>query len=152
MNQHDDTYWMRIALEEAKRAASSGEVPIGSVLVESGTLLAQAHNTREATHAITGHAEIQVLELAGRKLKTWRFPNATLYVTVEPCLMCVGAIIQAQIKRVVFGVKEPKTGSLVSNLNLHKIPNTPYLEVSEGILKEESEQLMKTFFGGKREQ
>jgi tRNA(adenine34) deaminase len=151
MSDHNDTYWMNLALEEARKATSLGEVPVGAVLIHHNTLLAQAHNNRETTQHISGHAEIQVLEKASEVIQSWRLPETTLYVTVEPCLMCVGAILQARVQRVVFGVRESKSGSLVSNLHFHKIPNTPKLEVVEGILSSECQKLMKTFFGVQRE-
>ena len=151
MTEHNDTHWMNLALEEARKAASLGEVPVGAVLVHHNTLLAQAHNTRETTHHISGHAEIQVLEKASEGTQSWRLPETTLYITLEPCLMCVGAILQARVQRVVFGVREPKTGSLVSNLQLIKIPNTPKIEITEGILSSECQSLIKSFFGVQRE-
>lgn len=151
MTEHNDAHWMNLALEEARKAASLGEVPVGAVLVRHNTLLAQAHNTRETTQQILGHAEIQVLEKASERIQSWRLPETTLYVTVEPCLMCVGAILQARVRRVVFGVREPKSGSLVSNLQLLKIPNTPKVEITEGILSSECRSLMKSFFGVQRE-
>lgn len=151
MIEDNDAHWMNLALEEARKAASLGEVPVGAVLVHHNTLLAQAHNTRETTQQISGHAEIKVLEKAGEGIQSWRLPETTLYVTVEPCLMCVGAILQARVRRVVFGVREPKSGSLVSNLQLLKIPNTPKVEITEGILSSECRSLMKSFFGVQRE-
>jgi len=151
MIEQQDVHWMRIALKEAAIAASLGEVPVGAVLVQNNQLLSQAHNTRESDHKVSSHAEIKAIDLASQSHKSWRFPEATLYVTVEPCLMCTGAILQSQIKRIVFGTREPKTGAMVSILHVEKIPNLPRVAIQEGVLQHECEQLMTSFFGGKRE-
>jgi tRNA(adenine34) deaminase len=151
MNENQDVYWMSLALEEAKIAASLGEVPVGAVLVQDNQVLSKAYNVREMDNKISGHAEIQVLELAGQQSKTWRFPQATLYVTVEPCLMCLGAILQAHVQRIVFGTRESKTGAVVSTLQLNKIPNARKITVVEGVLETQISNLMKSFFGEKRE-
>ncbi len=106
----DDNYWMGIALREAKKAADRGEVPIGAVLVRDDALLGRGFNFREARHDPTAHAEIIAIRRAARKEAGWRLTDATLYVTLEPCLMCMGAMLLARIDRVVFGCHDPKGG------------------------------------------
>lgn len=143
--------WMQIALQEAVFAAEKNEVPVGAVLVSAGKLVAKAGNSPIADNDPTAHAEINVLRLAGKKLNNYRLPNTTLYVTLEPCIMCVGAILHARIDRVVFGATDPKTGALVSkyqigndNLGNHS------MQVTGGILAEECGRLLREFFQRRR--
>ena len=146
-----DIEWMQIALEEATFAARKNEVPVGAVLVSADKMIAKAGNNPISTNDPTGHAEINALRLAGKELNNYRLPNTTLYVTLEPCIMCVGAILHARLTRVVFGATDPKTGALVSkyqigndNLGNHS------LQVTGGILAEECARLLRGFFQRRR--
>jgi tRNA(adenine34) deaminase len=143
---------MRMALEEAARAPAVGEVPIAALVVHEGRVLAQTHNYRESWQDPTAHAEVIAIRAAAAALGTWRLTGATLYVTVEPCAMCIGAIILARIDRVVFGAKDPKAGACGS---LFTIPAEPKLNhqvlVTGGILEQESQDLLQRFFKQLRE-
>ncbi len=151
-----DEHWMRIALAEAGRGADLGEVPVGAVLVGQDDQgqdieLARAHNAPLTTHDPTGHAEIRVLRRAGEKLANYRLPDTCLYVTIEPCAMCVGAIVHARVERVVFGAREPKAGALISREQLadkHWLNHQP--EIVEGVLAEEASALISRFFRQRR--
>ena len=114
----EDDVWMARALALADKAQQLGEVPVGAVLVQNGVLIAQAYNTPIGSHDATAHAEIDAIRQACKTQKNYRLPNTTLYVTLEPCTMCVGAIIHARVSRVVFGAREPKSGAVISQNNL----------------------------------
>ncbi|MFV1873741.1 MAG: tRNA adenosine(34) deaminase TadA [Oleiphilus sp.] len=148
-----DEDWMRLALDYAESAAEQNEVPVGAVLVRNGELLAAAGNRPIADCDPTGHAEIRAIRFAAKKEENYRLPGSTLYVTLEPCTMCVGALIHARISRVVFAAREPKAGAIVSRNRLleHDAMNTS-VNYSEGILSEESSQLLSGFFERRREQ
>jgi tRNA(adenine34) deaminase len=138
---------MRVALEEAARAPAIGEVPIAAVVVREGTILAQAHNYRELWQDPTAHAEVIAIRAAATALGTWRLTETTLYVTVEPCAMCLGAIILARIPRVVFGAKDPKAGACGSVFDFTNEPKLNHrVEVRGGILEQESQALIQHFF------
>lgn len=111
----DDRYWMSHAITLAKRAAALGEVPVGAVIIKDNNKVSEAWNQPISGHDATAHAEVQAIRLAGEKLQNYRIPNTTLYITIEPCAMCLGAIVHARISRVVFGAPEPKAGMLLSN-------------------------------------
>jgi tRNA(adenine34) deaminase len=147
-----DLIFMRMALEEAARAPAVGEVPIAALVVREGCVLAQTHNYRESWQDPTAHAEVIVIRAAAAALGTWRLTGSTLYVTVEPCAMCIGAIILARIDRIVFGAKDPKAGACGSLFN---IPTEPKLNhqvlVTGGILEQESQYLLQSFFKQLRE-
>tara|TARA_B100000787_G_scaffold152975_1_gene126945 strand:+ start:551 stop:1000 length:450 start_codon:yes stop_codon:yes gene_type:complete len=143
----DDKKWMYLALEQAKKAEEMGEVPVGAILVKDGLLFAKAHNQPISTNDPTAHAEIQLLRVAGEKLKNYRLTGTSLYVTLEPCAMCLGAIMHARIERIVFGAHDPKTGVCGSSENLieancfnHKI------DMVSGVLELESRKILKNFF------
>ena len=142
---------MAMAVEEARRAMENGEVPVGAVMVYGGEVIARAHNRREGFQDPTAHAEMLVLREAARKLGRWRLTGATLYVTLEPCAMCAGALVLARIKRICFGATDPKTGACGSVLNIvgHE-PLNHHPEVQGGILEEECGQLVSGFFRQKR--
>jgi tRNA(adenine34) deaminase len=143
---------MRIALEEAARAPVIGEVPIAAVVVRGDQILAQAHNYRELWQDPTAHAEIIAIRAAATILGTWRLTDTTLYVTVEPCSMCIGAIILARVSRVVFGAYDPKAGACGSVFNLPSEPRLNHqVAVTGGVLEQESQALMKRFFKQLRE-
>ena len=138
---------MRVALEEAARAPAIGEVPIAAVVVREGKILAQAHNYRELWQDPTAHAEVIAIRAAATALGTWRLTETTLYVTVEPCAMCLGAIILARIPRVVFGAKDPKAGACGSVFDFTDEPKLNHrVEVRGGILDQESQALIQHFF------
>ena len=142
---------MRIAVEEAHQALVEDEVPIGAVLVSEGTVLARAHNMPVALNDPTAHAEILALREASLRKNNYRLPNTILYVTVEPCLMCVGALIQARVAMVVFGAFDPKAGACGS---LHDIPSTTgimhKIRVVSGVLEKECREILQAFFKAKR--
>ncbi len=147
--QHE--HHMRQALELALLAAKRGEVPIGAVLVREQEVIGSGHNSPITKHDPTAHAEIQALRQAARNAANYRLPNTTLYVTVEPCTMCVGALIHARVNLLVFGTREPRAGAVVSQ---HQLPDHPsfnhHLEFTEGILEAECAKLMQEFFQSRR--
>jgi len=143
----EDLTFMRMALEEAARAPAVGEVPIAAVVVRGDQILAQAHNYRELWQDPTAHAEIIAIRAAATTLGTWRLTDTTLYVTVEPCSMCIGAIILARIPRVVFGAWDPKAGACGSVFDLTNEPRLNHrIEVLGGLLEQESQTLIQQFF------
>lgn len=146
-----DESWMKIALNEAAQAEKKGEVPVGGILVKNNKIIAKAHNQTISNSDATAHAEILLIRLAGKIEKNYRLIDSTLYVTLEPCIMCLGAIIHARIGRIVFGAYDPKIGACVSNLDLinKNIFNHKVL-ISDGILEQKSRQLLQTFFKSKR--
>ena len=148
---NEDEKWMSLALEQARKAEEEGEVPVGAILVKDGLLIAKAHNQPISTNDPTAHAEIQLIRAAGKKLKNYRLTGTSLYVTLEPCAMCLGAIMHARVERIVFGAYDPKTGVCGSSENLmdakcfnHKI------NLVSGVLENESKQLLKNFFNSRR--
>jgi tRNA(adenine34) deaminase len=147
-----DEKWMRLALEQARIGAIDGEVPVGAVLTEGGRMLAAAGNHPIGLKDPTAHAEILVLREAARNMDNYRLPGTTLYVTLEPCVMCMGAIIQARIERLVFGAADPKTGAVHSLYRLGSDGLLNHrLEIVAGILAGESSLLLKEFFRARRE-
>ncbi|CAG9623549.1 tRNA adenosine(34) deaminase TadA [Sutcliffiella rhizosphaerae] len=142
-----DEYFMQLAIEEAKKAEDLNEVPIGAVLTVDGEVVASGYNLRETTQRSITHAEILVLDQACEVLKTWRLEDATLYVTLEPCPMCAGAIIQSRVKRVVFGAKDPKAGCAGSLMNLLQDNRFNHqTEITSGVLEEECGEMLSSFF------
>ena len=138
---------MRMALEEAARAAVVGEVPIAALVVQDSRVLSKAHNYRELWQDPTAHAEIIAIRTAATALSTWRLTDTTLYVTVEPCSMCIGAIILARVSRVVFGAWDPKAGACGSVFDLTKEPRLNHrVEIVGGLLEAESQTLLQQFF------
>jgi tRNA(adenine34) deaminase len=142
-----DVRWMWEAITEAKAAEAAGEVPIGCVLVRDGELLARGHNLRERAQDPTAHAEIVALKAAAARLATWRLSGVTAYVTLEPCPMCAGALVNARVDRVVFGAPDPKAGATTT---LYTIGSDPRLnhrfELSGGVLAEDCGALLSQFF------
>ncbi|HEY8414166.1 MAG TPA: tRNA adenosine(34) deaminase TadA [Thermaerobacter sp.] len=142
-----DLFFMAEALAEARRALAIGEVPIGAVAVRDGRIIARAHNLRETAHDPTAHAEILVLREAGRLLGDWRLEGVTLYVTLEPCPMCAGAIVLARIPRLVYGADDPKAGAAGTLMNLVEHDRLNHrVEVRRGVLAEASGELLREFF------
>lgn len=144
--ENNSQFFMQRAIELARQAASAGEVPVGCVIVQDGIILAEGRNKRESSQMATGHAELLAIESASRKIKSWRLCDADLYVTLEPCLMCSGAIQQARIKRLFFGAYDPKSGMAGSVSNVFELPSNHKVEVTGGILQEECAQLLRNFF------
>lgn len=146
-----DIFWMQRALELAKQAAAEGEVPVGAVLVRDNDVIGEGWNRPIASHDPTGHAEINAMRSAAEKVGNYRLVDSTLYVTLEPCVMCAGAIIHARIKRVVYGAIEPKTGAVVSVFDvLTDGRHNHQPEIKGGVLADEAASLMQTFFRARR--
>lgn len=139
--------FMNIAIEQAKKAAELGEVPVGAVIVKDGEVIARGHNTKELHNCATYHAEVNAIIMASKALGAWRLTGCTMYVTLEPCTMCAGAIQQARLDRVVYGTDDPKNGAYGSVLNLSKTEGfNHYPEVDSGICREECSRLLSNFF------
>lgn len=146
-----DIHWMRRALELATLAAREGEVPVGAVIVKDGELVAEGRNRPIAGHDPTAHAEIQALRAAGKALNNYRLGGTTLYVTLEPCPMCAGAIVHARVARVVFAATDPRTGAAGSVYNILQSNELNHrCEVEGGVLAEESATLLRDFFRSRR--
>ncbi len=142
---------MELALEEARKAPEHDDVPVGAVAVANGAVLARAHNERELRSDPTAHAEILVLRQASRKLGRWRLNDVTLYVSVEPCPMCAGALVAARIHRLVYGAADDKAGAALSLYNLVQDPRLNHeCQVTAGVMAEECGELLQAFFQGKR--
>ena len=143
----DDEKFMRRALELARLAASLGEVPVGAVIVKNGKIIAEGYNRREADKNATAHAELIAIDKACRALGGWRLFDCELYVTLEPCPMCAGAIVNSRIKRVVCAAKDPRAGAFGSllNLNFYPLNHKPVIEF--GLFGDESAELLRSFFG-----
>ena len=149
----DHEGFMREALAQARLGAASGEVPVGAVLVVEGAVVARAFNQPISRTDPTAHAEILVLREAAHAVANYRLVDATLYVTIEPCLMCVGALVHARVREVVFGAPEPKAGALVSAVRALEIPSLNHrFAVTAGVLADECRDLMQTFFRDRRRQ
>jgi len=146
---HED--FMREALAEAEAAFARGEVPIGAVIVAGGKVLARGHNCPISTVDPTAHAEVVVMRQAAAALGNYRLTGSTLYVTVEPCLMCVGALVHARVGTVVFGAPEPKSGALTSTVRAAELPGLNHrVEIVGGVLEQECGDLMRRFFRERR--
>ena len=148
---NEDKKWMEIAINEANLAKDMGEIPVGAVIIQNGKLISQAHNEPISKNDPSAHAEINALRIAGQKLQNYRITNSTLYVTLEPCAMCFGAIMHARINRIVYGAYDPKTGVCGSYIDLsnayffnHKI------HIKGGVLENICSKLLKDFFKIKR--
>ncbi|MDU2064488.1 MAG: tRNA adenosine(34) deaminase TadA [Sporomusaceae bacterium] len=149
--ENKDVLYMNLALDQAKLAGDIGEVPIGAVLVLNDEVVATAHNRRETWHDATAHAEVIVIREACQKLGRWRLTGATLYVTIEPCPMCAGAIVMSRIDRVVYGSSDYKAGAVESLFNIVQHPGLNHqVDVTAGILADECSSLMKNFFKSRR--
>ncbi len=146
-----DEYFMRLALREADRALDHDDVPIGAVLVHEGEVVAAAPNERELRGDPTAHAEMLVLRAASEKLGGWRLLDTVLYVTLEPCAMCAGAIVLARVPRVVYGTDDPKAGAAGSVLDVLAEPRLNHRpDVAGGLLAEEAADLLRAFFAARR--
>lgn len=146
-----DEYFMGLAIEEAKKAESINEVPIGAVIVLDGKVISSAYNLRETEQRSIAHAELLAIDKACRQIGSWRLEDATLYVTLEPCPMCAGAIVLSRVKRVVYGAKDPKGGCAGTLMNLLQDERFNHqVEVTSGVIEEECGVLLSTFFKGIR--
>ena len=143
----EDEKWMQLAILEANIAKDKGEVPVGSILVQNNQIISKDHNCPISKNDPTAHAEIEVLRKAGEKLNNYRLPQTTLYVTLEPCAMCLGAMIHARIERVVFGALDPKSGVCGSTINLssESIFNHQ-ISLSGGVLEHDCKNILQSFF------
>ena len=142
---------MTLALKQAEAAAQAGEVPVGAVLIAEGEVLAEAHNRSISAQDPTAHAEILALRAASIRRQNYRLPRTTLYVTIEPCMMCVGALIHARINQLVFGAREPRSGAVVSQQNLLDSASLNHkVRYWEGVLAEECGNIMQVFFQSRR--
>lgn len=146
-----DDDWMLLALVEAGKGEAAGEVPVGSVVVLDGRVVGRGFNQPIAARDPTAHAEIVAMRAAAREVGNYRLTGAWLYVTIEPCMMCVGAMVHARIARVVFGAAEPKAGALGSTIRAHEAPGLNHrLEVAGGVLEAECRATMQAFFASRR--
>lgn len=148
MNDQD---YMQEALCEAKEAYAKGEIPIGAVIVQNGQIIARNHNRREELHDPTAHAEVLVMREAGKIFGGWRLPETTLYVTIEPCPMCAGALVQARVSRVVYGARDLKAGAVHSLYGITADERLNHcLEITAGVLEDEAREIMQQFFQSRR--
>ena len=149
--RQEDEHWMGLALDEARAAAEEGEVPIGAVVVADGELVARAHNRRELDADPAAHAEFLAMEAAARELGRWRLTGCTVYVTLEPCLMCAGLMVNSRIDRCVYGASDPKGGALGT---LYDVSHNPRLnhefEVVPGVRADEAAEALRSFFRARR--
>ena len=151
MSTPTDADFMRHALQLATRAQAQGEVPVGAVLVKNGAIIASGANRPIASHDPTAHAEIESLRAAGRVMGSYRLTDTTLFVTLEPCIMCASAIVHARVKRLVFGAWDPRAGGAGSVANVFALPALNHrVDVFGGVLMEECAALLKQFFESKR--
>ena len=146
----DDERFMRRAIELAREAEAIDEVPVGALIVRDGVIISEAYNTRQTTKCATHHAEVLAIERACAALGGWRLPGVTLYVTMEPCAMCAGAIINARIPRVVFGASDLRFGAFGSLIDLSEVPLNHKPEVLGGVLGEECRRILSDYFKRKR--
>lgn len=148
----NDEYFMSLAIKQAKLALKKDEVPIGAIIVKDNKIVSKGYNVRESKNDALGHAEIVAIKKACKKLNSWRLCGCKIYVTIEPCLMCAGAIIQSRLDEVIFGSYDPKGGAFGSNIDVTKVNNlNHYPKVSKGILKESCQSIIKNYFKQKRE-
>lgn len=138
--------FMKQALKEAQKAYQKEEIPVGAVIVKDGKIIARAHNQKETQHDTTKHAEILAIQKASKKIGAWRLEECEMYVTLEPCTMCMGALINARIKKIHIGTPDPKTGACGSFIDLTKYKYNHTVEIEKGILQQECEYILKDFF------
>lgn len=147
MNEH----YLKLAIKEAKKSLLTDDVPVGAIIVKNNEIISKGHNMKEKYQSATRHAEIIAIEKACKKLNTWHLDDCTLYVTMEPCLMCAGALIQSRIKKIVYGLPNEKFGYVDSIDNiLNNKKNNHIVEIEKNILQDEIKQLVQSFFKNKR--
>ncbi|CDL81193.1 tRNA adenosine(34) deaminase TadA [Xenorhabdus szentirmaii] len=152
-DERSDEYWMRRAMELAMQAQAKGEIPVGAVLVANNKIIAEGFNCPITDHDPTAHAEIIALRRGGRQLQNYRLLNTTLYVTLEPCVMCAGAMIHSRIQRLVYGASDMKTGAAGSLIDILRHPGMNHqMEIIGGVLAEECSTMLSSFFRQRREQ
>ncbi len=143
--------YMKEALKEAEKAFKEDEVPVGCVIVKDGKIIARAHNRKEKKNSAISHAEIECINKAARKTGNWYLKDCEIYVTLEPCMMCTGAMINSRIDRIIYGCEDPKGGALVSNIRLKKISGlNHYPEIEGKVMEQECSAILKEFFRNKR--
>ena len=147
-----DEIWMQLAIAEAISAQEAGEVPVGAVIVKDGQVVASGQNRNLRDHDPSAHAEIVALRAAGARNGNHRLEECAMYVVIEPCAMCAGALVHARVKRLIFGAKDPKAGAVVSVMSVVNHPRLNHqLEVTEGVLEEECSSVLRDFFQNKRQ-
>lgn len=151
-NKDKDIYFMKEALKEAKKAYEKGEIPVGAIIVKDDKIISRGHNLKEIKKSSLQHAEIISINKANKKLGTWRLIDCTMYVTLEPCCMCTGALINSRISRVVIATEDLKTGAFGSKIDINDIGLNHKIEVDKGICQAESSKLIKDFFKGLRDE
>lgn len=151
MDKPNHEFYLRECLKEAQKALEEGEVPVGAVMVHEGRIIARAHNQKETLKDPTAHAEMIAITQAAAFLENWRLEGVDLYVTIEPCLMCAGALLQARVKRIIYGTADPKAGGCGSVFNLVNDSRLNHqIEVIPGVLKDECQAILQEFFHQKR--
>lgn len=142
--------YMQKALKLADKAEAIGEIPVGAIVVKDGIIVGRGYNRKERKKDPSSHAEIEAIKKASQKIGEWRLKDCTIYVTLEPCLMCAGAIQQARIEKLVYGADDPKTGAIESILKINEIKSNHKINVQKGVLKKECSEQLKSFFKGLR--
>lgn len=151
-SSNNDEFFMRIALDEARSACETGDIPVGAVITCGDEIVAKGRNRREERGNAVAHAEVLAIEEACQRMGSWRLSDCTLYVTLEPCPMCAGAIVNSRIKRVVYGASDSVSGCVGSVLNINSYPFNHAFKVTSGVLSDESTELLRNFFEKKRKQ
>lgn len=146
-----DEFWMQKALKLAQRASQRGEVPVGAVIVRNDQLISFASNRREQLQSPLGHAELIAVQKASEVLNSWRLLDCTLYVTLEPCVMCAGALVQSRVAKIIYGTRDPKGGAVDSLFHIGQDPRLNHqIEIQQGVLESECSQILKDFFKQRR--
>lgn len=144
--ENEDIKFMKKALDEAYKAFLKEEIPVGCIIVNDGKIIAKAHNVKEQKHDATAHAEIEAIKKASKKLARWRLNDCIMYVNLEPCFMCMGAIMESRIGKLVYSISDEKRGSAKTNINLAKLNKYHKINIEEGVCAKESKELIQNFF------
>ncbi|MGM9969265.1 MAG: tRNA adenosine(34) deaminase TadA [Anaeroplasma sp.] len=150
MKKNKDEYYMSLAIKEALKSKEINEVPVGCIIVKEDKIISRGHNKRETLHSSLAHAEILAIKKACNKMNDWRLEGCTMYITLEPCVMCSGAIIQSRIPNVVYGARDYRFGTHVSKINLFDVKFNHYVNIYGGILEKECSDLLTSFFSDLR--